>query len=157
MLLFAELASTCAPLVRTIVKALPNSNYGGLRDDFFRDLLRRGFSEEDSEKQLDIAIDWGRYGELFEQDADAGELILRSTRLCNRKPGPRLRHNRVEPSEASSTTRASSRAQPCRRTDPDRLLQFWLVSDACAEECSWERRREDVVKAGLRGFARRVE
>ncbi|MDQ1131086.1 nitrate/sulfonate/bicarbonate ABC transporter ATP-binding protein [Microbacterium sp. SORGH_AS_0888] len=74
--MFASLAAQRAPLVKTIVKALENSNDGALRDDFFRDLLRRGYSTEDTEKQLDIAIDWGRYGELFDYDADSGELIL---------------------------------------------------------------------------------
>ena len=74
--LFARLAVECAPLVRTIVKALAKSNGGALHDDFFRDLLRRGYTAEDAEKQLTIAIDWGRYGELFDYDADSGELIL---------------------------------------------------------------------------------
>jgi NitT/TauT family transport system ATP-binding protein len=62
--------------VRTIVKALENSDDGTLRDDFFRDLLRRAYTADDIEKQLDIAIDWGRYGELFDYDADTGELVL---------------------------------------------------------------------------------
>jgi NitT/TauT family transport system ATP-binding protein len=74
--IFAELAVEHAPLVRTIVKALENSDDGTLRDDFFRDLLRRGYTAEDIEKQLDIAIDWGRYGELFDYDADSSELVL---------------------------------------------------------------------------------
>jgi NitT/TauT family transport system ATP-binding protein len=74
--IFARLAVANAPLVRTICKALENSNDGSLRDDFFRDLLHRGFSAEDTEKQLDIAIDWGRYGELFDYDADSGELVI---------------------------------------------------------------------------------
>ena len=74
--LFANLAVQHAPLVRTICKALENSDDGSLRDDFFGDLLRRGFSAEDTEKQLDIAIDLGRYGELFDCDADSGELVL---------------------------------------------------------------------------------
>ena len=74
--LFAGLVLEHAPLVRTIVKALENSNDGALREDFFRDLLRRGYSTEDTEKQLDLAIDWGRYGELFDYDADTGELVL---------------------------------------------------------------------------------
>ena len=73
--LFARLALEHAPLVRTVVKALENSNDGALREDFFRDLLRRGYSAEDTEKQLDLAIDWGRYGELFDYDADTGELV----------------------------------------------------------------------------------
>ena len=74
--LFAQLAVRHAPLVRTICTALNNSDDGALRDDFFRDLLRRGFSREDTERQLDIAIDWGRYGELYDYDADTGELVL---------------------------------------------------------------------------------
>lgn len=74
--LFAKLAVEHAPLVKTIVKALENSDDGTLRDDFFRDLLRRGYTTEDAEKQLDIAIDWGRYGELVDYDADSGEIIL---------------------------------------------------------------------------------
>ncbi len=45
---------------------------------FFLDLLRRGFSAEEARRQLDIAIDWGRYGELFEYDAESGQLVLGS-------------------------------------------------------------------------------
>ncbi|WP_446430185.1 ABC transporter ATP-binding protein [Leucobacter sp. 1207-22] len=73
---FAELAVAHAPLVRTIVRALENSNDGALRDDFFRDLLLRGFTAEDAQQQLDTAIQWGRYGELYDFDANTGELIL---------------------------------------------------------------------------------
>jgi NitT/TauT family transport system ATP-binding protein len=74
--LFAAHAMTGAPLVRTIVKALQNSDNGTLKDGFFRDLLRRGYSQQDADRQLDIAIDWGRYGELFDHDTDDGSLIL---------------------------------------------------------------------------------
>ena len=73
---FAELAVANAPLVRTIVRALENSDTGTLRADFFRDLLRRGFNEADAERQLTLAIDWGRYGELFDFDADTDEIVL---------------------------------------------------------------------------------
>lgn len=73
---FAELAVANAPLVRTIVRALENSDTGSLRADFFRDLLRRGFTEADAERQLTLAIDWGRYGELFDFDADTDEIVL---------------------------------------------------------------------------------
>ena len=34
------------------------------------------FTAEYTERQLDIAIDWGRYGELFDFDADTRELVL---------------------------------------------------------------------------------
>jgi NitT/TauT family transport system ATP-binding protein len=74
--LFAELALGRAPLVRAICRSLATTNDGTLNERFFLDVLRRGFSEEEARRQLDIAIDWGRYGELFDYDADSGELIL---------------------------------------------------------------------------------
>ena len=38
--------------------------------------LRRHFSADDARHQLDIAIDWGRYAELFEYGSERGELVL---------------------------------------------------------------------------------
>jgi NitT/TauT family transport system ATP-binding protein len=73
--LFARQAQR-APLVRTITHALRSSIDGKLQAGFFRDTLRRGFSEEEASHQLDIAIDWGRYGELFDYDANTDELAL---------------------------------------------------------------------------------
>jgi NitT/TauT family transport system ATP-binding protein len=39
-------------------------------------MLRSGFSEDRAHQQLDLAIDWGRYAELYEFDADTGQLKL---------------------------------------------------------------------------------
>jgi NitT/TauT family transport system ATP-binding protein len=74
--LFGELIATRAPLINAILRALRATVDGTLREGFFLDLLRRGFSADEARHQLDIAIDWGRYGELFEYDAENGELIL---------------------------------------------------------------------------------
>lgn len=73
---FARLAAERAPLVRAIVHALRASADGDLREGFFVDVLRRGFSEEEARRQLDTAISWGRYAELFDYDADDGLLML---------------------------------------------------------------------------------
>lgn len=73
-LIFAEQARRRAPLVRTICKALAGSNDGSLRAAFFHDLLRRGFGPEDARRQLDTAIDWGRYGELYDYDTDSDKI-----------------------------------------------------------------------------------
>jgi NitT/TauT family transport system ATP-binding protein len=77
-MLFGRLASERAPLIKAIVKGLRATSDGTLREGFFLDLLRRGFSEDEARRQLDIAIDWGRYGELFEYDAETGQLVLGS-------------------------------------------------------------------------------
>jgi len=76
--LFGKLAAERAPLIKAIYKGLQATNDGTLREGFFLDLLRRGFTDEEARQQLDIAIDWGRYGELFEYDAETGELVLGS-------------------------------------------------------------------------------
>jgi NitT/TauT family transport system ATP-binding protein len=64
------------PLVRRIHRALQHSSDGTLREGFFLDLLHSHYSPEESRAQLDTAIDWARYAELFEYDAAHGEIRL---------------------------------------------------------------------------------
>jgi NitT/TauT family transport system ATP-binding protein len=77
--LFARQAATRAPLVRAINNALKSSIDGNLPEEFFLDILRRGFPDEEARHQLDIAIDWGRYGELYEYDANTRQLRSESS------------------------------------------------------------------------------
>lgn len=72
--IFAQQARTRAPLVRTICTALASSSRGNLRAGFFLDLLSRGFGQADARQQLDTAIGWGRYAELFDYDTDTDQL-----------------------------------------------------------------------------------
>ena len=74
--IFANQARHRAPLVRAILRGLESTNDGTLSERFFLDLLGRGFSHDEARAQLDTAIDWGRYGELFEYDATDAELVL---------------------------------------------------------------------------------
>jgi NitT/TauT family transport system ATP-binding protein len=74
--IFAQQAKASAPLVRAISSSLEATNDGSLGAGFFLNLLRRGFTEEEAREQLDIAIDWGRYAELYEFDANSGQLTL---------------------------------------------------------------------------------
>src|SRR3974390_2028278 len=76
--IFARRARERAPLVRAIMKALETTKDGNLGENFFLDLLRRGFSEDEAHEQLRIAVDWGRYGELFDLDSNTGQLTLDS-------------------------------------------------------------------------------
>lgn len=78
--IFARLAKTRAPLVRAIFSSLEATQDGTLGDGFFFDLLRRGFSQDEARQQLDLAIDWGRYGELYDFDANTGQLKLEANR-----------------------------------------------------------------------------
>jgi NitT/TauT family transport system ATP-binding protein len=74
--LFARYAARHAPLVRAIVQALAATDDHTLRIGFFLDVLRRGFSADEARSQLDTAIDWGRYAELYDYDSDDEELTL---------------------------------------------------------------------------------
>jgi NitT/TauT family transport system ATP-binding protein len=74
--LFARHAARQAPLVRAITQALAATGDHTLREGFFLDVLRRGFSPQEARHQLEIAIDWGRYAELYDYDRDEQELTL---------------------------------------------------------------------------------
>jgi NitT/TauT family transport system ATP-binding protein len=65
-----------APLVRAICNSLKNNGDGSLSEDFFLDMLRSGFTEEKAHRQLDVAINWGRYAELYSFEANTGQLKL---------------------------------------------------------------------------------
>jgi NitT/TauT family transport system ATP-binding protein len=73
--LFAQVATERVPLVRTIRLALDRADDGALKEGFFLDLLRRNYSADDARSQLETAVDWGRYGELYEYAADTAEVI----------------------------------------------------------------------------------
>ena len=71
---FARQARTRAPLVRTICNALHDCPDKTLRAGFFLDILQPGFSAEEAQRQLDIAIGWGRYAELFDYNAHTDQI-----------------------------------------------------------------------------------
>ncbi|HEY1619014.1 MAG TPA: AAA-associated domain-containing protein, partial [Streptosporangiaceae bacterium] len=72
---FARACLDRAPLVRTIYRALRGSLDGTLPAGFFTDILRTSFGEEDSARQLDVAINWGRYAELYAFDAGRDQVM----------------------------------------------------------------------------------
>ncbi|WP_329603879.1 AAA-associated domain-containing protein [Nocardia seriolae] len=72
--IFAAQARRRAPLVRTICSALIGNTDETVRADFILDLLKRGFSDDDARRQLELAIDWGRYAELYDYDTDSGRI-----------------------------------------------------------------------------------
>ncbi len=57
------------PLFQQIASALQAKTDGTIPAELFRDLLDEHCSEGESQRQLDIAIQWGRYAELFDFDS----------------------------------------------------------------------------------------
>ena len=44
--------------------------------EFFRDLLQDRFSEQDVQRQIDTALNWGRYGDIFTYDSENDRLLM---------------------------------------------------------------------------------
>ena len=74
--IFCKAALANVPLLRQMEQALKAKSNRTLSEDFFRDLLDEQFSEEESRRQLDTAIQWGRYAEIFDYDSRSGKLNL---------------------------------------------------------------------------------
>ena len=74
--LFRKAAAERIPLIRQIVRSLESKSDHSMPDEFFRDMLEEHFSEEETNRQLETAINWGRYGELFDHDAGSGRFYI---------------------------------------------------------------------------------
>jgi len=74
--IFRKAALANVPLLRQMEQALKAKSNRTLPDEFFRDLLDEHFSEDESRRQLETAIQWGRYSEIFDYDAATGKLTL---------------------------------------------------------------------------------
>ena len=64
------------PLLRQMEQTLKAKSNRTLSAEFFEDLLDEHFSEDEARRQLETAIQWGRYAELFDYDAASGKLSL---------------------------------------------------------------------------------
>ncbi len=73
---FREAVLQNVMLVNQILHALRGAHRHDMNEEFFIELLQRHFTEEEAWRQLEIAVDWGRYAELFAYDEEAGVLYL---------------------------------------------------------------------------------
>jgi NitT/TauT family transport system ATP-binding protein len=67
--LFRDAALEHILLLRQITRALDTKADHTVPEDFFLDMLDEQFSQEETQRQLETAINWGRYAELFDFDA----------------------------------------------------------------------------------------
>ena len=74
--LFGQQVLSQIPLVAYIRHGLEQDPSGDLPEDLFLRLLRFTLSESESERVLRVAIEWGRYGEVFEYDYHTGVVHL---------------------------------------------------------------------------------
>jgi len=74
--IFRDAALENIQLIKQIVQVLTTMSKHRVSEDFFIDILKNHFTPEEAWNQLETAIDWGRYAELFAYDYDSGELYL---------------------------------------------------------------------------------
>ena len=77
--IFRKAVLANVPLLRQMEQALKAKSNRTLSSEFFQDLLDEHFSEDESRRQLETAIQWGRYAEIFDYDAASGKLTLTET------------------------------------------------------------------------------
>lgn len=74
--LFREAAQQSVLLLRQIRRALDAKSDHTVPEEFFLDMLDEQFSKEECLRQMETAITWGRYAELFDFDAGRRRFVL---------------------------------------------------------------------------------
>jgi NitT/TauT family transport system ATP-binding protein len=75
-LLFREAALANVTLLQQINNGLKSKLDHAMPLEFFRDLLEEHFSQDEAQKQIETALNWGRYGEIFTYDSESDRLRL---------------------------------------------------------------------------------
>jgi len=73
--MFREAALKNVAILRLIENTLHAKRDRAIGEEFFRDILDEHFSPDEVERQFDTALNWGRYGEIFDYDSASGRLF----------------------------------------------------------------------------------
>ena len=74
--LFREAALAHVTLLQQMHRALVSKSDHSMPLEFFRDILEEHFSDEEVQRQIETALNWGRYGEIFTYDSEQDRLVL---------------------------------------------------------------------------------
>src|ERR1700739_4511750 len=74
--LFRDAALGNVLLLRQIRRALEAKSDHTVPEEFFLDMLDEQFSDEESRRQIETAVNWGRYAELFDFDAARRRFVM---------------------------------------------------------------------------------
>jgi NitT/TauT family transport system ATP-binding protein len=75
-LLFREAAISHVTLLQKMRSALQSRSDHVMPLEFFHDILDEHFTETEVQKQIETALNWGRYAEIFSYDSESGDLRL---------------------------------------------------------------------------------
>lgn len=74
--IFREKVLENVPNLNQIQKILRQKSNHRMNQEFFLELFERYYSPEDSLRQLEILIDWGRYAEVIAYDQESGQVYV---------------------------------------------------------------------------------
>lgn len=74
--LFREAALANVTLLQQMYRALESKSDHAMSLEFFRDILEKHFSDEEVRRQIETALNWGRYAEIFTYDSESDKLLL---------------------------------------------------------------------------------
>jgi NitT/TauT family transport system ATP-binding protein len=74
--LFRDAAVANVLLLRQIRRAIESKSDHTVQQGFFLDMLDEQFSEEECLRQMETAVTWGRYAELFDYDAGRHRFVM---------------------------------------------------------------------------------
>jgi len=74
--LFRDAAVEHVLLLRQIRRSIESKSDHTVPEEFFLDMLDEQFSEEECRRQMETAITWGRYAELFDFDAGRRRFVM---------------------------------------------------------------------------------
>ena len=87
-ILFRDAALKNIVLLRFMDTTLRSKSNHTIPDEFFHDILDEHFSEKETARQMETALNWGRYAEIFDYDSDTGRLRLADTSEHAGEPNP---------------------------------------------------------------------
>ena len=74
--LFREAALAHVTLLKQMHNALESKRDHSMPLEFFRDVLREHFSDAEVQRQIETALNWGRYGDIFTYHSESDRLSL---------------------------------------------------------------------------------
>jgi len=79
--LFRQAALEHVTILKQIDSILKRKSDHSISDEFFHDILDEHFAEDEVLRQLETAINWGRYAEIFDYDRETGRLMQTTEQL----------------------------------------------------------------------------
>jgi NitT/TauT family transport system ATP-binding protein len=74
--LFRQAALANVTILQQMSSALANKSDHAMPLEFFRDILQEHFSDDEVQRQIETALNWGRYGDIFTYDSERDTLLM---------------------------------------------------------------------------------